>query len=89
MENNKITFKDIQNFFGDRGIILAEGDFIKWGINDKYVYWIPNNKYCDDYLEAELGEGKSVLWVSRDNIHLEIEDEVWLKDAPFELIWSN
>lgn len=85
----QITFKDIQNFFGDRGIILKKDDFLKWGINDDYIYWIPNNKYCHDYLEAELGNEKSVLWASRKNIYIEIEDEVWLKDAPFELNWSN
>jgi len=58
MEKKAINFKDIQNFFGDRGYTINKGDFIKWGINDEYIYWIPNNKKCDEYLQSELEDKK-------------------------------
>lgn len=86
-EIKDFNFKDIQNFFGDRGIIVNQGDFIKWANDDRYIYWIPNNKKCDESLQST--NEKSVLWTSLKNMYVEIEDEILLKNIQFELKWNN
>lgn len=85
----EITFKDIQNFFGDRGIIIKAGHLLRWGIDNKYVYWIPNNKKCDAYLARETDTQdlmEYTLFTSRRSLCIEIEDEVRTDSLP-TTIW--
>jgi hypothetical protein len=81
--NNKLTFKQIQDFFGNRGIVILRGHFKKWGNCSNYIYWIPNNNRCSSELMSE-GEGDMVLWTSLRSSYVEIEDEAPLNASPFD-----
>lgn len=89
----KLTFEQIQNYFGNRGIFVIPSCFKAYGNNDKYIYWIPNTKEMDE-LEARLGhdypedEGK-VLWVSRRCMYGEIEDTQFEENVPFKIEWTK
>ena len=80
----KLTFKDIKNYFGDRDIVLKRHYIKKYGNDDKYIYWIPNNNY-DTYFSTDLHRNdiETVLWVSINDMYAEIQDEVLLKDSPY------
>lgn len=86
--------KDFEDYFGNRGIEFNK-KYIKKIRNDgKYIYWIPNKKYTDNFFSSEfpstkLVEGKrvstpdTVLWVKLHCMYAEIEDEVTIDKSPF------
>ncbi len=80
----EMTFKDIQAWFGERGHIVLPPMFKKLGVDEDYIYWMPNNAWCErmeeDYLTSDTKNG--VLWVSINNLWCEIEDEKPLKEMP-------
>lgn len=83
-----LTIKDLENFFGDRGIDFRRRYVLSYGNDDKNIYWIPNPEY-DTYFSGEfdnviLPHKKTVLWVSRTCIYGEIEDEVPLEKSPYK-----
>ena len=88
-----MTFEQIQNWFGDRGMLVLPKCFKAYGNNDKYIYWIPNSKEME-IMGVDLGhcypedEGK-VLWVSRNCEYGEIQDAQFEKDVPFKIEWTK
>ena len=78
----KLTFKQIQDWFGDRGFEVKEGDFLNWGNDDKYIYWIPNNKKCHPYLASEDDNNKNALYCVINSMWCEVVDDVPVDKLP-------
>ncbi len=94
----KLTFKDIVNFFGDRGVILKRNFIKKYGNDEKYIYIIPNRAF--DFSDYDCDEGQmfettlqttikedTVMWFAIHSLYIEIEDEVLLENSPYK--WRN
>lgn len=86
--SKQLTFQEIQDWFGNRGIRVTRRHFKKIGNDEKYIYWIPNNKLCisndNDYLASEYASSKTVLYAPIFSLWCEIEDEVYQKDCKFK-----
>lgn len=81
MQNSKITFENIQNHFGDRGIELLDGAFKLWQVDNNYIYWIPNNEILRetgaDELCADSDTSDQILWCAKKSMCIEVQDAVW------------
>lgn len=96
----KITFKNLQNFFGDRNMILRKRDVKKWGIDEEYIYFVPANKCEDSPFSTTLHHcyvpiddldapckctlEPTIMWFSRSCLYGEMQNEVLLKDSPYK-----
>ena len=81
----KFTFKDLVNFFGNRGIILRRKYIKKWGNDDTFVYWIPNKDYENNFFATTLYTTEdSVMWCIWKTLIPEVEDEVLLENSPYK-----
>ena len=85
MKTKKMTLKQLADFFGDRGKEFKRRYVKKIGNDENYIYWIPNNKYKSFFETTEYHWEKeeTVMWVYRKSMYLEVEDEVLLKDSPY------
>ena len=92
IDTTKLTYKDLQNWFGERGIELNKGDLKKWGNTNEFIYWIPNDKKCNpnlahDYCQKKYGT--TVIWCALKSICFEVESEDYEDETPFKLEWSK
>lgn len=70
----KLTFKDIKNWFGNRGVIVNRNHLIKYWNDDTYIYWKPNNKTCDNSISTHYEN--TVLRANIWSMYFEIDDEL-------------
>lgn len=78
----KLKFKDLQNWFGDRGVELDRGDMAKWGNDDKYIWWVPKRNGLNSFFSSEYGvAGKTVLWVPIWSLGAEVENEALIEEV--------
>jgi hypothetical protein len=92
----KLSFKRIQHWFGDRGIRLQRSYLKKYGNNNNYIYWMPNNQACNNslngdgtFFSSEYDLDNTVLWAIIRSDCFEVEDETYVDKVPFELNWST
>lgn len=69
MENKEITFQDIKNFMGDRGIEVKKTNLVFWSYDKEYLYFVPNNKstFADGSIESDPYILKGILFIDIKN----------------------
>jgi len=99
----KLTFKNIQDFFGDRGIGLKRHYLKKYWNDDENIYWIANNKYETDfspddeaicvYTDGKLKRCENTVFVSAvslTNMYAETKcDELLYAELNGEIVENN
>ncbi len=76
------TFKDLENWFGDRGEEISKSWIKQWGCHGPYL-WIKFSDKAPRWLRPEV-EG-NISYFSYKNLYLEMEDEVSPRDLEREL----
>lgn len=87
-----MSFKDIQAWFGNRGIQLESHFVKKIDHDEENIYWIPNRDVELEEWEEDDGSffasdictsDDTVAWCPIWSICAELEDEVTLDKSPF------
>ena len=73
MKFEEMKFKDIQNWFGDRGYEVNKSDFKQWIVKGKYLYYTCSNT---NHVLDEPDKKGNIVFLSLNSLYYELEDEI-------------